>query len=271
METLFANLPSPLDLITDPVSLIIFGMYGLLMTWEALRPARKLPQVRFWKTKGLISFAVFFFLSSYLPIIWDVHLAAFQLLDLSSLGTVAGALTGVMIYQFGVYVWHRAMHKNNGLWKVFHQMHHSAERIDSFGTFFFSPWDMIGFTFLGSLCLVVIAGFSAEATTYIILANTFFSIFQHSNVRTPQWVGYLVQRPEAHAIHHARGIHAYNYSDISIYDILFGTFHNPKGYEHEAGFYDGASTRIMDMLKFRDVSSDIRTEETPETPSGHVL
>ena len=74
------------------------------------------------------------------------------------------------------------------------------------------------------------------------------------HIRTPVWLGYIVQRPEAHALHHAKGIHAYNYSDISIYDQLFGTWKNPKGFEFENGFYDGASTRIADMLLFKDVA-----------------
>ena len=55
-------------------------------------------------------------------------------------------------------------------------------------------------------------------------------------------------------MHHARGIHKYNYSDLPIFDILFGTFKNPKNYEHETGFYPGASSRVMDMLTFQDIN-----------------
>ena len=134
-------------------------------------------------------------------------------------------------------------------------MHHSAERIDSFGAFYFSPLDMIGFTFIGSLTLVLVAGFTPEATTYIILITTFLAIFQHSNIRTPVWLGYIVQRPESHSLHHAKKVHRYNYADLPIFDIIFGTFKNPKGYKYEAGFYPGASNRIKDMLLFRDISN----------------
>ncbi len=254
MNNIFANLPAPLDLVLDPISYIVFAMYGGLMLWEALLPARKLPKMSFWRLRGLLAFGFFFFLSSYLPMLWDGYLASYQVFDLTQLGTIGGAIVGILIYEFGVYLWHRAMHSNNFLWKVFHQMHHSAERIDSYGAFYFSPMDMIGFTFLGSLCLVVIAGFTAEATTLIILGTTFLSIFQHSNIKTPVWLGYIIQRPEAHAIHHAKGIHRYNYSDISLFDILFGTFKNPKRYVHHSGFYYGASKRVLDMLLFRDVT-----------------
>ena len=254
MKEILIQLPTPIEMLLDPITFIVLGMYVFLMLWEAVLPARKLPYIKYWRIKGLISFVLFFYLSSYLPLIWDGYLVDYQLFNLSALGTLGGAFVGVMLYELGVYVWHRSMHKNDALWKVFHQMHHSAERLDSYGAFFFSPMDMIGFTFLGSLCLVVIAGFTPEATTLIILTTTFFSIFQHSNIKTPRWIGYIIQRPEAHALHHAKGIHAYNYSDISLFDMIFGTFKNPKKFKHETGFYKGGSNKIWEMLIFKDIS-----------------
>lgn len=256
MENILPNLPTPFELIFDPISYIVFGLYGGLMLLEALFPARKLPKIKFWRLKGISAFFLFFFLSSYLPMLWNGYLAEYQLFNLSSLGTYWGAFVGVMIYELGVYIWHISMHKNNFLWRVFHQLHHSAERMDTYGTFYFSPMDMIGFTALGSLCLVVIAGFTAEASTMIILFTTFLAVFQHSNIKTHRWIGYIIQRPEAHSIHHAKDIHAYNYSDIPIFDIIFGTFNNPKEYTHESGFYDGASSKVFDMLMFKDISSN---------------
>ena len=249
-------MPSPLEILLDPISLIIIAIYAGLMIWEALFPARPLPTVKYWKLKGFIFFVLFFYLSSYLPLIWDGYLAAYQLIDLTGLGTIWGALIGVLLYQLGVYVWHRSMHKSDVLWKVFHQMHHSVERVDTYSAFIFSPMDMIGFTALGSFMLVLVAGFSPQAATVTILVNTFFSMFQHSNIRTPAWLGYIVQRPEAHVLHHAKGIHAYNYGDISIYDMLFGTWKNPRNFDYENGFYMGASSRISDMLLFKDVSNE---------------
>lgn len=256
MLEVLKSLPNPWEVLIDPISLIVLAMYGILMLWEALAPARELPKIKNWKLRGLTSFAVFFYLSTYFPLIWDTYLVDYQIFDLTSLGAGWGAFVAVMIYEFGLYVWHYAMHKNDTLWKIFHQMHHSAERMDSYGAFYFSPMDMIGFTLLGSLCLVVVAGFTPEAATLFILITTFLAIFQHANISTPRWIGYFVQRPEAHTVHHAKGIHAYNYSDISLFDILFGTFNNPKGYEHEAGFYEGASKRIWDMLMFKDISKE---------------
>lgn len=237
-------------------------MYIGLMIWEALFPARELPYVQFWKTKGLTSFGVFFFLSSYLPLFIDPILEPYRLLDLTELGTAGGAIVGILLYEFGIYVWHRAMHSTNFLWRTFHQMHHSAERLDTYGAFFFSPLDMIGFTLLGSVCFTLLIGIDPRAITLILLATNFFSIFQHANIRTPHWLGYLVQRPESHTIHHAKDIHRQNYSDLPIFDILFGTFYNPKGYEQETGFYAGATDRIVDMLLFRDINQSPRKKRS---------
>ena len=81
-------MPTPLEILMDPISLIVLTMYAGLMIWEKLLPARELPAIKHWKLRGLISFAVFFYLSSYLPLLWDKHLAAYQLVDLTSWGTM---------------------------------------------------------------------------------------------------------------------------------------------------------------------------------------
>ncbi len=247
-------MPTPLEILSDHISLISLAMYALLIIWEALFPATVLPKVKNWRLKGLFSFAIYFFLSSYLPLLTDPLLSSYQIFDLSNLGTAGGGILAVILYEFGVFVWHRAMHKSNVLWLVFHQMHHSAERMDTYGTFYFSLFDMIGFTFLGSICLALLIGVTPQAVTLMLLTTMFLGIFQHTNIKTPQWLGYIIQRPESHTVHHAKGIHKYNYSDLPVFDIIFGTFNNPKGYEHETGFYDGASSKVIEMLTFKDIN-----------------
>jgi len=248
-------MPTPIEILLDPVSLTVLAMYGGLMIWEAVAPGRALPKVKGWKLRGLAFFAIYFYLSSYLPMIWDAHLVRFQLFDLSALGTAGGAIAGLLLIELAIYWWHRAMHSSNTLWRGFHQMHHSAERLDTYGAFYFSVFDMVGWTVLSSLCLVLIVGVTSQAATVILLATTFLTIFQHTNIRTPRWLGYVIQRPESHTVHHGKGIHAHNYSDLPVMDILFGTFRNPAGYENETGFYTGASEQVVDMLLFRDVST----------------
>jgi sterol desaturase/sphingolipid hydroxylase (fatty acid hydroxylase superfamily) len=247
-------LPSPLQLLKDPVSIVVFGIFFSLMLLEELFPGRKLPGIRYWRWMGITAFVVNFFLATYLPMLWNEYLAPYQWFDLTFLGDYWGGLVALLAFEFGVYVWHRSMHKSDVLWRVFHQMHHSAERVDAYGAFYSSPADMIGYTILSSLILVLIGGFTPQAITYSIYANTFLAIFQHTNIKTPQWLGYIVQRPESHSMHHMKGVHAYNYSDLPLFDILFGTFRNPKDFTTETGFYDGASYRVTDMMMFRDIN-----------------
>jgi sterol desaturase/sphingolipid hydroxylase (fatty acid hydroxylase superfamily) len=262
--------PSLFELITHPISLTMFAIFGGLLLWEALFPARRLPYVKHWRLMGVAAFATYFLLSSYLPYVWAEQLAAWQLFDLTSLNVWAGAAIGVLVYETGLYTWHRTMHNTNALWKSFHQMHHSAERIDVLGAFWFSPLDMIGWTVLSSLSLTLIVGLSPQATAMTIYITTFLGIFQHANVRTPQWLGYFIQRPESHSHHHARGVHAKNYGDLPVFDILFGTFYNPRDFAKQNGFYEGASYRVLDMLRFRDVSAPPQTADVIDDDSSVV-
>jgi sterol desaturase/sphingolipid hydroxylase (fatty acid hydroxylase superfamily) len=65
----------------------------------------------------------------------------------------------------------------------------------------------------------------------------------------------LIQRPESHGVHHRRGFHAYNYSDLPIWDMLWGTFRNPARFNGDVGFEDAESRRIGAMLLARDVNA----------------
>jgi len=248
-------MPTPIEILLDPISLTVIGMYLALFVWEKLFPRNKnLPRIPYTTLRGVLFFAIFFYLSSYLPLLTDEYLAAYQLVDLSSWNLSAQITIGLFVYQFVIYIWHRSMHSSNRLWRIFHQMHHSAEKLDIPSAFYFSPMDMIAFTLLGSIVFALMMGISPTAATVVILTLNFLSIFQHANIRTPRWLGYFIQRPEQHAVHHSRNVHAYNYSDFPIYDILFGTFKNPKDYQGAYGFYDGASARITEMLKFKDLN-----------------
>ena len=146
------------------------------------------------------------------------------------------------------------MHNTPVLWRFFHQLHHSAERVDIWGAFYFHPLDMLGFTFLGSLCLVLGFGIGAEAAILINVVSTFCSMFQHANIKTPRWLGYIVTRPESHSLHHERGVHARNYGDIPLFDMIFGTFENPREFNGEVGFHQGGSKRLKDMLLGRVIA-----------------
>jgi sterol desaturase/sphingolipid hydroxylase (fatty acid hydroxylase superfamily) len=247
-------MPTPYELLLDPVSIALFVLYAVLLAFELLRPARVLPPAPGWRLRGLLAFVCYFFVSSYLPLLLSPKLSRLCLLDVRGLGTLASAALLLLGYQLLLYGWHRAMHRWDFLFRNFHQLHHSAERLDVWGAFWFSPLDMVGFTLLPTLALSVLQA-SPRAAISFVLISTWLSIFQHMNLRTPRWLGYFVQRPESHSWHHARGRHRDNYADLPVVDMLFGTFDNRADFAPELGFYDGASMRLGDMMLGRDVSA----------------
>ncbi len=74
------------------------------------------------------------------------------------------------------------------------------------------------------------------------------------NIRTPQWLGYIVQRPESHSVHHGRGVHHYNYSDLPLFDILFGTFRNPRNSSPKAVSMMALRRKVPQILVFKDIA-----------------
>src|SRR5919197_3512188 len=156
-------MPSLLEVLVDPASLVVLTLFCGLMLWETLCPARLLPVVKGWRAMGLAAFAVFFLLSAYLPYAWADQIARLRVLDLSRFGTAGGAFCALIIYEGAAYAYHRAMHRVRALWRLAHQMHHSAERIDTFGAFWFSPLDMLGWIVLSNLVFAGLLGLTPAA------------------------------------------------------------------------------------------------------------
>lgn len=233
---------------------LALGLFGAFVILDLAAAARPLPEVKRWRVKGIAFLFLYLALGTLLPILWDGWLGEHRLFAADMLPLWAQIGGGLFALELGIYAWHRTMHNVQPLWRWFHQMHHSAERIDIWGAFYFHPLDMLGWTLLTSLVLVLGFGVGVEAAIAINLLATFFNFFGHANLRTPHWLGYIIARPESHAAHHERGVHGRNYSDLPLIDMLFGTFHNPRDFPQQAGFYDGASRKLGAMLIGKEVA-----------------
>lgn len=185
---------------------------------------------------------------------WGAVLPQWSLVDGQALGSWGGAAAGILMYELMHYWYHRLAHKWDWLWRLGHQMHHSAEAVDAFGAYYLHPLDAALFTTWAVIAFYPLLRLTAEAGAIAAAFLAFNAAFQHANIRTPRWLGYLIQRPESHAVHHGRGIHQWNYADLPLWDMVFGTFRNPERAPSEAGFYDGASAKLGQMLAFRSVT-----------------
>jgi sterol desaturase/sphingolipid hydroxylase (fatty acid hydroxylase superfamily) len=240
---------------------VLFAVFAVFAVLDIVRPARNFEKLPLWRAKGVLLFVLSLTVSTAVPLFSDAWLARYQLIDASSLGVAGGAVVGVLVAQLVGYWWHRALHRIPLLWR-FHQMHHSAERVDIYGALYFHPLDVAGFTLMTSVALVLLVGVRAEAAVIAGVTTTSIAIFGHANVQTPRWLGYLIQRPENHAVHHERGVHAFNYGDIALWDQVFGTHVNPESWHGQGGYYHGASRRVPEMLLLADVSE----QPAPRTP-----
>lgn len=233
------------------VLVVIFGVlvsaFMILATLERLRPARVLPEVRGWTTIGTLFFICNLALSLVAPFLWDGWLGAHRIVDASGLGVVGGAIIGFLAVELGIYGWHRALHRVPWLWR-FHRLHHSAERIDVYGGIYSHPLDVIGFGLVISVVQVGVIGVEPTAAAISGTFATFLNLFQHSNLATPSWLGWLIQRPENHALHHDRDRAPLNFGDIALWDLIFGTFENPTAWRGRAGLSEGGSADVLALL-----------------------
>jgi sterol desaturase/sphingolipid hydroxylase (fatty acid hydroxylase superfamily) len=238
--------------------LLIPGTYFFMDAVERLQPARSFPPRPGWQWLGvaflLLSMAIGTALPLFLPVDW---MAEHRWLDGAGLGAVGGALVGFLVLELVVYAWHRSAHTFGPMWRLFHQIHHSPQRVDIPGSVLFHPLEMAAYTVIPLFVTVIVLGLDPLAAAITGYLFAFAGMFQHWNIRTPRWLGYVLQRPESHCVHHRKGVHYYNFSDLPLWDIVFGTFRNPQRYNGECGFEGSADRRLGSMLAFSDVNAPL--------------
>ena len=216
--------------------------------------ARGLPEVRGFYARAVLLSAAQAAVVWLAGATWDPWLRAHRLVSADALGVAGGALAGYVALTFVYYWWHRARHAVPFLWRWFHQVHHSPARIEVLTSFYKHPFELFANGVLSSAVLYLAVGVGAEAAALAVLLSGLAELVYHWNVRTPRAMGFFFQRPEMHRVHHREGLHRYNYSDLPIWDLLFGTFSNPRTAEEPCGLGAGAEHRLGELLRGRDLT-----------------
>lgn len=233
---------------------VIFSVFAFCFLLERLIPGWKLPSVPTWTIRVLAINFVQLVVVVVAGFTWEKWLSAYSVFHLSAhLSNVAGGIIAYVIATFLFYCWHRWRHTVDFLWTHFHQIHHSPQRLEVITSFYKHPLEMTVNSIIGSLLVYTLLGLNAEAGAIYTLCTALGEFFYHTNVKTPQWVGYIFQRPEMHRIHHEYEKHSHNYGDIVWWDMLFGTYRNPKEFRSICGFDNEKEQRLGDMLRFKDV------------------
>jgi sterol desaturase/sphingolipid hydroxylase (fatty acid hydroxylase superfamily) len=241
---------------TEIAMIGVGGLLAALIAVEFLQPARQFEEVRGWRFKCIAFIPIILAITVAVQVVFAGVIADVKLLPGDRLGLGVGTAVGILVSELLVYWAHRLHHRVAFLWRWVHQLHHSAERMDVFGAAYFHPFEILEGNVVGWLLFNVVLGLSPEAAVLATLWQAFSGVFQHGNIRTPVWLGYFIQRPEAHGVHHQRGVHGYNYANLPLWDLVFGTFMNPREWDGLAGFYSGSSRPTFLMLRGRDVARD---------------
>ncbi len=245
--------------------LIISGL-GFLMALERIFPDQELKQVPNWWVRVLsINFIqlLLVVLGMYTWETWLQVPSVFRLGDhlntmVGSYHWLAAPLGGLFAYLVNTWIfywWHRARHEVYIFWVLFHQMHHSAQRIETITSFYKHPLEILADSIMMTFLIYPVMGLDTASSIWLSAFSAFGEYFYHMNIRTPRWVGYFFQRPESHRIHHLRNkrVACDNYSDCPWWDILGGTFSNPERVDVPTGFETKNETRFWDMMWFKDV------------------
>lgn len=240
---------------------LIIGIGISLMVLERIIPDQKLPHVKGWWTRVIIINVLQLGIVILGSFTWDLWLKKVSLFSLSEYSNpITGGLIGYFIVTFVFYWWHRWRHDVNFLWLTFHQLHHSPQRIETITSFYKHPAEIICNSILIGAINFLILGLSVESAAYCILFSSIGEYVYHMNIKTPYWMGFIFQRPEMHRIHHERSTHYNNFSDLPIWDMLFGTFENPKERDMKCGFKPERETKLIEMLTFKNVNNHYEGE-----------
>ncbi len=236
---------------------LIFGIATLFFMAERIFPGRELPHSGGWYTRAVLLNLCQFGIIMLAGVSWDQWFHGSSVLDISQhLPPIAQGGLAWFIGTFVFYWWHRARHHYKLLWLGLHQIHHSASRIEIMTSFYKHPLEIASNSIIISFVLFVILGASTEAAIWFNIFAATGELFYHSNLKTPHWVGYVMQRPEHHSIHHQLDVHDYNYGDITWWDRIFGTYKDTRSFTPQCGFPGDNEQKLLQMLKFRDVYRD---------------
>jgi sterol desaturase/sphingolipid hydroxylase (fatty acid hydroxylase superfamily) len=223
-------------------ALAFVALASVYVALERAFPAR--PEERFpgpaWRTDACFFFGQYLVFSaaavwllSRLHWLLDHHRAASLHAGFAALPTVLGAVIAVVLGDVLVYWFHRACHRFELLWR-FHAVHHGSPQLDWLAAHREHPVDGI----LTQLCQnlpAMILGLPFEVLGVLIAFRGAWSILLHANVSLPLGpLRFALGAPELHRWHHAaRRRTEHNFANLAPWlDVVFGTYHRPRGPEN---------------------------------------
>jgi len=144
---------------------------------------------------------------------------------LAALPFLAQVFIVMLVFEFGQYWMHRAMHNWTPLWLT-HAPHHHITQLNALKGFIGNPIEL----FLISLGVISLLDVDLPALFAAFTASGAIAIYAHANVRAdpPIWYGFFFTTIRNHSLHHT----ALSYEDtrcnygnsVILWDRVFGTY-----------------------------------------------
>lgn len=235
-----------------PITIILVATIVFFLA-ERILPGRDLPEAPRWYLRAALLNLAQVGIVLLAGVAWNRWLQHWSLFHIAhSMPAFTQGLLGWFIGTFVFYWWHRVRHQSNFLWRVCHQIHHSPARIELLTAFYKHPVEIAADSIIASALMYSFFGASPAAGAWFNVFAVLGEYFYHSNLRTPRWMGYFLQRPEHHSIHHQLDVHQFNYGDITWWDRLFGTFRDAEDFAPQCGFPEDHERNLGRMLAFRN-------------------
>lgn len=234
----------------------------VFLIWERATPGRELPNSKGWYARVLFVNALQIAITFGTNELWYKWFSGVSIFNIAGWNTVLQGFVGWLISTFLFYWWHRIRHAN-GFWVVFHQVHHSPQRIEALTSFYKHPVEILSDALIIALLMYPVLGATLEGAFWLNFFAATAAFYYHSNIRSPKWVKYFIQTPELHSIHHQLNVHRYNYSDLPIWDRMFGTYKDTNEFVEQCGFPRNNERKLWKMMFFKDVYND-KDDETAQ-------
>lgn len=150
---------------------------------------------------------------------------------LNSLSFGVDLVATLFIFDFAIYIQHRATHYFNFLWR-FHKVHHSDKEMDTTSALRFHPIEILLSALYKTLLLIIFRPRLETFIIYEITLNT-FALFNHSNLHIPKKLDIILRSifvtPAMHYPHHSLDNQTMNKNFgniLSLWDKIFKTYTN---------------------------------------------
>jgi sterol desaturase/sphingolipid hydroxylase (fatty acid hydroxylase superfamily) len=215
---------------------VFSGVLILMAIWETCAPRRVRVAGRARRSfnnllmvvVGTLVMRVFPAFSAMTAADWAAR-SGYGLLNGVEMNAWLEGLLVVVVLDLVIYGQHVATHRLPMLWR-FHRVHHADLDLDATSGVRFHPVELL-VSMLVKIIAVILLGAAPEAVLIFEITLNGTSIFNHGNVRLPNWIEgvlrCLIVTPDMHRVHHSirpDETHSNFGFNLPWWDRLFGTY-----------------------------------------------